>query len=92
LDFGLGFDWFGFAQFNHHLEILELLLRLEQRLDFIAERIGFVDDLLRLLATVPEGFPRHQSGQFRYPFLRARDVKETSADARVSQPPSKFPP
>jgi len=46
---------------------------------------------LGLLAIVPESFTRHQGVQFAESFLRARDVKETSASARVSQPPSKFP-
>ena len=83
LDFCLRFFRLGLAQFDHHLEIFELLFRLEQRLDFAAKGIGLVDELLGLLAVVPETFRRHQVVEFAETFLRARHVKETSADGQA---------
>ena len=46
------------AEFDHHPEILHLLLGLEQRVDFLAEGVGLVNELLRLLAVVPESVRR----------------------------------
>ena len=79
LDLGLGGLRLGLAQLDHHLEILELLLRLEQRLDLVAEGVGLVDELLGLLAVVPEVLGRHQGVDLAQAFLRAGHVKETSA-------------
>jgi len=91
LDFRLGIGRFGFAEFDHHLEILDLLFRFEQRFDFSSQRVRLVDEFLRLLTIVPEVFRRHQGVQFAQAFLCARDVKETSAGAQVCLSPSKSP-
>ena len=56
---------------------------LMQRLDFFSKRIGFVDGFLRLFAIIPKTFLRHQRIQFRQPFLRAWNVKETSANESI---------
>src|SRR5262249_3630337 len=92
LDFWLRLGWLGFAQLHHHLKIFEMLFRLEQRLDAIAERVGFLDEFLGLLPVVPEIFRRHQHVKFAEALLRFRNVKETSANARASRTPSKFLP
>ena len=42
---------------------------------------------LRLFAVVPEFLRRHQGVEFAEAFLRAWDVKETSANAQVCRPP-----
>ena len=44
---------------DHHLKVGELLLGIEQRLDLIADGVGFLDELLRLLAIIPEILARH---------------------------------
>ena len=77
----MGCGWFGLAEFEHHAEIFKLLFRLEQRLDFIAEGIGLVNQRLRLFAVVPEIVGGHQGVDFAQTFLRGGHVKETSADA-----------
>jgi len=83
LDLRLGGFRLGLAQFDHHMKILDLLLRFEERFGLVAEGIGFVNELLGLLAAVPEGLRRHQGVDFPQAFLRARYVKETSADGPV---------
>jgi hypothetical protein len=67
---------FGFAQFDHDLEILELLFRFQQRFDLAAEGIGFVDRLLGLFAIVPEGFSCHQSVQLAQTLIQGDLVDE----------------
>jgi hypothetical protein len=69
------------AEFDHHPEIFEVLLRLGERFDFAANRVRFINELLRLLAIVPERLARHQRVQLTLPFLQCGDVKETSANA-----------
>ena len=64
------------AQLDHHAEIVELLFRLEQRLDLVAEGVGLVDELLGLLAIVPELLRRHQGVDFAQAFLRAGTSKK----------------
>ncbi len=71
------------GQFQHDLEIVNLPFGLEHRLGFFAQGIGLVDEALGLFAIVPEILLGHQSIQFRQPFLRARHVKETSANGRL---------
>ena len=88
LDLRLGGRRLGLAQFEHDAEIFELLFRLEQRLDLVAEGIGLVNQLLRLFAVVPEIVGGHQRIEFAQAFLRGGHVKETSAGARVSPWPS----
>ena len=83
LDLGLGGFRLRLAQLDHDLEIFELLFRLEERLGLVAEGIGLVDELLGLLAVVPELLRRHQGVDFAQAFLRAGHVKETSADGPV---------
>ena len=78
---------FTLAELNHHMKILDLPLRLNQRVDLFAQGIGLVNVLLGLFAIVPEGVRRHQGVELSKSFLRAWDVKETSANARVSPPP-----
>ena len=80
---GLGGFRLGLAQLHHDVEIFELLLRLEERLGLVAEGVGLVDELLGLLAVVPEVLRRHQGVDFAQAFLRAGHVKETSADGPV---------
>ena len=81
LDFRLRRGRLGFAELDHHPEIVELFFGFEQRLDLVAEGIGLVNEFLGLLAVVPEIVRRHQGVEFAQPFLRAGHVKETSADA-----------
>ena len=57
----------------------KLLFRLEERLGLFTKSRGFVDQFLGLLTAVPEGLSRHERVEFAQAFLRARDVKETSA-------------
>ena len=83
LDLGLRLGRLGFAQLDHHVKIFELLFRFEQWLGFAAKRIRFLDDFLSLLPVVPKTISRHQRIDFREAFLRARYVKETSANAIV---------
>ena len=78
----------GFGQFNHDAEVRHLFLGSEQRLDFFAERTGFVDQLLRLLAVIPEGLPGHLGVELAEALLHARHVKETSAGVQVSHRPT----
>lgn len=73
----------GFAQLHHHVEIFELLFRLEERLGLVAEGVGLVDELLGLLPVVPEILRRHQGIDFTQAFLRAGHIKETSANGQV---------
>ena len=86
--FPLVFDLFslrlGFGQFNHDAEVFELPFSCEERLNFFAERTGFVNQLLRLLAIVPESVLGHLGVEFAEAFLQPGDVKETSADGQVS--------
>jgi hypothetical protein len=56
-----------------------LFLRLEERLDFAAVGIGLLNELLGLLAVVPETLSRHQGIDLPEALLRAGHVKETSA-------------
>ena len=90
--FGFAADGFEALLIQFLLIVFELLFRFQQRLNFVPQPVGFVDQLLGLLAVVPKGFPRHQGIQLTQAFLRTRDVKETSADEPVSPPPSKFLP
>jgi hypothetical protein len=71
----------GLAEFEHHAEVVELLFGLEQRLDFVAEGIGLVNQPLRLFAVVPEIVGGHERIEFTQAFLCGGHVKETSADA-----------
>ena len=80
LDFGLGGFRLRLAQFHHNPKVFELLFRLKQRFDLVPQGIGLVNDLLGLLAVVPELLSRHQGIDFAQAFLRAGHVKETSAD------------
>src|SRR4030095_4903457 len=77
---------FSLAQLDHDLEIIELFLRFDQRINPAAQAIGFLDDLLSLFAIIPKTVRRHQRVQLAEALLRARYVKETSADAPVSHP------
>ncbi len=79
LDLGLAIGRLGLAEFNHYLEIFELFLSGQKRLDFIAERAGFFDDLLRLFAIIPKILGCHQSVELAQALLCAGHVKETSA-------------
>ena len=54
LDLGLGGFRLRLAQLDHDVEVFELLLRLEQRFGLVAEGIGLVNELLGLLAVIPE--------------------------------------
>ncbi len=56
--FGLGL---GLGQFEHDLEIGQLPLGFNERLDFFAQRIGFVDESLGFFAVIPEALLSHQS-------------------------------
>jgi hypothetical protein len=80
LNFGLRAFRLGLSQLDHDVKVFQLLLRLEQRINSLAQRIGFFDDLLCLLAIVPKGVPRHQGRELRQTLLRGRYVKETSAN------------
>ena len=73
----------GFSQLDHDTEVFELPFGLEERLDFFAERTGFVDQPLRLLAIVPESFPGHLGVEGAQAFLHGGHVKETSATRRA---------
>ena len=88
LDLRLRVGRLGLAEFEHDAEILELFFGLEQRLDFVAEGVGLVNQLLRLFAVVPEIVGGHQRVEFAQAFLRGGHVKETSAGAQVSPRPS----
>ena len=77
----LGRGRLGFAEFEHHAEILELFFGFGERLDFVAEGIGLVNQALRLFAVVPEIVGGHERVEFAQALLRGRHVKETSADA-----------
>ena len=57
----------------------------DERVDFLAERPGLVDQFLRLLAVVPERFPGHLGVEFAEALLHLGDVKETSASGQVSR-------
>ena len=83
LNFFLGLGRLRFAQLDHHVEILEFLFRLEKRLNFVPQGIGFLDEFLRLFAIAPEIIRRHQGVELAQALLRAEHVKETSADARA---------
>ena len=72
LDLGLGGFRLRLAQLDHDVEVFELLLRLEERFGLVAEGIGLVNELLGLLAVVPEVLRRHQGVDFAQAFLRAR--------------------
>ena len=83
LDFVLGSRRLGFPELDHYLEIFQFLFRLEQRFDLVPKGIGFLNELLGLFAIIPEIVRRHQSVELAQALLRARYIKETSADARV---------
>jgi hypothetical protein len=74
----LGFG-FGFRQFDHDAEVLDLAFRREEGIDFLAEGVGFVDQLLGLLAVVPERVLGHLGIELAEASLGGGDVKETSA-------------
>ena len=82
-DLGLGGFRLGLAQLDHDPEIFELLLRLEQRLDLAAEGVGLVDELLGLLAVVPEVLRRHQGVRVR-PGVSARPGRQRNLRKCVS--------
>ena len=89
LEFGvvlglLGFG-FGLGEFEQHLGVLELLLGLEERLEAATDRVGLVNQLLRLLAVVPESVAGHLGVEFAEATLHGWNVKETSASASVSR-------
>ena len=86
LDIELGRFRLRFAELNHDPEVVELLLGLQQGFDAVAERIGFVDELLCLLTVIPEMINRHQGVEFAQTFLSAGNVKETSANGPVYRP------
>jgi hypothetical protein len=52
-----------------------------ERLDFVADDAGLVNDRLGLFAVVPEIVRGHQRVDFAEPFLQCGHVKETSAGA-----------
>jgi hypothetical protein len=60
-----------------------MLFGLQQRFGLAAKRVRFLDEFLGLLPVVPKIISRHQRIDFREAFLRARYVKETSANAIV---------
>jgi hypothetical protein len=70
---------FGLAEFDHDAEIVELFLRLAEGFDASAEGIGLLDQLLGLIAILPEAFEGHLGFDFAEAFLYLGDVKETSA-------------
>ena len=76
----------GLAQLEHHMQVFELLLRLEKRLHTPFDRVRFLDDLLGLLVVVPEPLARHQHFDLAQAALRCGDVKETSATASFCHP------
>jgi hypothetical protein len=90
-NFRLRFGRLGLAELEHHPEVVQPLFRLKQRLNFVAERIGLVNQRLRLFAVVPEIIGGHQGVEFAQAFLRGGHVKETSAGERVSRTLSQFP-
>jgi len=79
--FRLGFR---LAQLHHHAKIFELFFGGDDWIDFLSQAASLVDQLLGQLAIIPEVVLRHQIVEFRQPFLQGGDVKETSADGRVS--------
>ena len=81
LDLRLRRGGFSLAEFEHDAEIVELLLQSLERLEFVADDAGLVNEALGFLAVVPEIFVRHQRVQLARPFLQCGDVKETSAGA-----------
>ena len=81
LDLRLRRCGFGLAEFEHDAEIIELLLQSLERLEFVADDAGLVNEALGFLAVVPEIFVRHQRIQLGETFLQCGDVKETSASA-----------
>ena len=72
------------GQLNHDAEVVELLFSGDQGLDFPAQRPGLVNQLLSLIAAVPEGLFGHLGVEIAEAFLHPRDVKETSASGQVS--------
>jgi hypothetical protein len=52
-----------------------------ERLEFITDDAGLVNEALGFLAVAPEIFVRHQRVQLGEAFLQSGDVKETSAGA-----------
>ena len=85
-DPGLGRGRLGLAQLDHHAEIFKVLFGLEKWFDLVAKGIGLVDELLGLFAAVPETLRRHQGVEFAQAFLRAGQVKETSASGPIYRP------
>ena len=73
------------------MKIFQLFLRGEEWFDFVPKRIGFFDEFLRLFAAVPEIVSRHQGVEFAQALLRARYVKETSADEQAYRWQSSIP-
>src|SRR5215212_3684914 len=56
-----------------------MLLGGDERIDFLSQRGGFVDEFLGLVAVVPKGLRSHQRFEFGQSALSAGNVKETSA-------------
>src|SRR5437870_1475645 len=69
LDFGLRGLRLGFAQLDHDLKVLKLLLRFEEGFGLASEGVGLFDESLGLVAAVPEIISRHQGVNFAEAFL-----------------------
>jgi len=81
------FNWrggrLGLAKFEHHAEILQMFLRLKQRLDLVAEGIGLVNQRLRLFAVVPEKWSAAMS-ELSSPGASARRARQRNLRRCVS--------
>ena len=77
---GVGFLRLGFVKLRHHLQVFELPLRVEQGVQSLAERGGFIHHLARGLVVVPEIVGGAEGVKLAETFIQAGDVKETSAD------------
>ena len=71
----------GGGEFEHDLQIFDLLAKARERIEFAANVVRLVDDFLRGFLVVPESFAGHLRFEFGEALGQFGDVKETSAGA-----------